>query len=60
MEAIAALPRRHGARRCSAALWFEEAYVPAAAVPELAAHLAANAAQYATALAAEDSGVVRT
>jgi SAM-dependent MidA family methyltransferase len=40
------------------ALWFEEAYVPAACVPELAAHLAANAAQYATALAAEDSGVV--
>jgi SAM-dependent MidA family methyltransferase len=41
-----------------AGLWFEEAYVTAAAVPELAAHLRANAAQYALALAAEDSGVV--
>lgn len=41
-----------------AGLWFEEAYVPAATVPELAAHLRANAAQYALALAAEDSGVV--
>jgi len=39
-------------------LWFEEAYVAAAAVPELAAHLRANAAQYALALAAEASGVV--
>ena len=58
MEAVAALPpeRRDAAPRL--ALWFEEAYVPAAAVPELAAHLAANAAEYATALAAEDSGVV--
>jgi hypothetical protein len=41
-----------------AGIWFEEAYVSAAAVPELAAHLRANAAQYALALAAEDSGVV--
>jgi hypothetical protein len=40
------------------ALWFEEAYVPVSALPDLAAHLAANAEQYATALAAEDSGVV--
>jgi SAM-dependent MidA family methyltransferase len=40
------------------ALWFEEAYVPVSALPDLAAHLAANADQYATALAAEDSGVV--
>ena len=41
-----------------AGLWFEEVYVAAAVVPELAAHLRANAAQYALALAAEDSGVV--
>jgi SAM-dependent MidA family methyltransferase len=41
-----------------AGLWFEEAYVTAAAVPELAAHLRANAAQYALSLAAETSGVV--
>lgn len=40
------------------ALWFEEAYVPVTAVDELAAHLRKNAAQYATALAAENSGVV--
>jgi Putative S-adenosyl-L-methionine-dependent methyltransferase len=39
-------------------LWFEEAYVPVSALPELAAHLAENAGEYATALAAEDSGVV--
>jgi SAM-dependent MidA family methyltransferase len=57
MSALAAedAERREG---LLAALWFEEALVPAAAVPELAAHLRANAAQYATALAAEDSGVV--
>ena len=40
------------------ALWFQEAYVSASAIPELAAHLRANAAEYATALAAEDSGVI--
>lgn len=39
-------------------LWFEEAYVPVSALPELAAHLGENAREYATALAAEDSGVV--
>ena len=39
--------RRPRARACSSALWFEEAYVPAAAIPELAAHLAANADEYA-------------
>ncbi|HYQ17823.1 MAG TPA: SAM-dependent methyltransferase, partial [Polyangiaceae bacterium] len=39
-------------------VWFEEAYVAAAVVPELAQHLRANAAQYALALAAEDSGVL--
>jgi len=40
------------------ALWFEEAYVPAAILTEVGTHLRANAAQYALALAAEDSGVV--
>jgi SAM-dependent MidA family methyltransferase len=39
-------------------LWFEEAYVPAAAIPALAAELAADASDYAVALAAEDTGVV--
>ena len=59
MEALsAALPPEKRDALLDLALWFEEAYVPAAAVPELAAHLAAGAAQYATALAAEDSGVV--
>ena len=52
---------RAGAPRAQALLgelWFGEAYVPVAAVPPLAAHLRANAEQYAVALAAEDSGVV--
>jgi len=40
------------------ALWFEEAYVPASVLPELARHLRENAREYATALAAEESGVV--
>jgi SAM-dependent MidA family methyltransferase len=57
MEALARFPAGQ-AEPLLSALWFEEAYVPVAAVPELAAHLRANAAQYATALAAEDSGVV--
>lgn len=39
-------------------LTFEEAYVPISVVPALAAHMKANAAQYAIALAAESSGVV--
>ena len=57
MTALAALP---AARREAllGALWFEEAYVEAAVLPGLAAHLAANAGEYATALAAEPSGVV--
>lgn len=57
---------RELARRAAAAqdellgrLWFEEAYLPAAFIPELAAHLSSNAADYATALAAEGSGVVQ-
>jgi SAM-dependent MidA family methyltransferase len=41
-----------------ALVWFDEAYVSAAAVPELAAHLRDNAADYAMALAADESGVV--
>ena len=57
MEALAALPAATRETLLDA-LWFEEAYVPASVVPALAAHLAANATEYATALAAEDSGVV--
>jgi len=57
MAALAALPAAEREAR-QGALWFEEAYVQAAAVPELAAHLRAGAAEYATALAAEGSGVV--
>ena len=57
MDALSTLPIEARTRLLSG-LWFEEAYVSAAAVPELAAHLRANAAQYALALAAEDSGVV--
>jgi len=52
---------RFGAPRAEAllgSLSFEEAYVPVAALPTLAAHLSANAEQYAVALAAEASGVV--
>ena len=44
--------------RGQACIWFEETYVPVALVPSLAAHLAQNAREYATALAAEASGVV--
>jgi SAM-dependent MidA family methyltransferase len=40
------------------AFWFEELYVPVSEVPELAAQLASNAAEYAIALAAGESGVV--
>ena len=57
MDAVAGLPPHESARRLDA-IWFEETYVPAAALPALAAHLSANAAQYATALAAADTGVV--
>jgi SAM-dependent MidA family methyltransferase len=57
MEALVAFPTERREVLLSA-LWFEEAYVSASAIPELAAHLRANAAQYATALAAEGSGVV--
>jgi len=57
MAALSTLPTEARTGLLSG-LWFEEAYVSAAAVPELAAHLRVNAAQYALALAAEDSGVV--
>jgi hypothetical protein len=57
MKALVAFPSERR-ETLLAGLWFEEAYLPASAVPELAAHLRANAAQYALALAAEDSGVV--
>jgi SAM-dependent MidA family methyltransferase len=57
MAALADLPP---AARDAAlgALWFEEAYVPAAVVPDVEGHLAANADAYRGALAAEDSGIV--
>jgi SAM-dependent MidA family methyltransferase len=60
LDVMSALSRSEAKEREArlSALWLEEAYVPAAVLPELAAHLAANAAEYATALAAEDSGVV--
>jgi hypothetical protein len=57
MEAAAALPGEHRESLLSR-LWFEELYVPASAVPALAAHLRSNARDYAVALAAGDSGVV--
>ncbi|HEV8547380.1 MAG TPA: SAM-dependent methyltransferase, partial [Polyangiaceae bacterium] len=57
LEALAPLPVDELEERLGA-LWFEEAYVPAAAIPELAQQLSANASDYALALAAEDSGVV--
>jgi SAM-dependent MidA family methyltransferase len=57
MEALAALSAEQR-QELYPLLWFEEAYLPASAVPELGAHLAANAEQYAVALAAEPSGVV--
>jgi len=58
MKALFALPPEQRNALLAGSLWFEEVYVPATALPELAAHLATNAADYATALAAEDSGVV--
>ncbi len=57
MAAITELPAEQRDRALSS-LWFEEAYVPVTTIPALAAQLAANAAEYAVALAAEDSGVV--
>jgi hypothetical protein len=39
-------------------LWFEELYVPVTAIPALCEQLSINALDYATALAADDSGVV--
>jgi hypothetical protein len=57
MEALAGLPAEQRESLLDA-LWFDEAYVPAAAIPELAAHLAASADEYAVALAADDSAVM--
>jgi SAM-dependent MidA family methyltransferase len=57
METLAALSAERR-RQLLDLLWFEEAYLPASAFPELGSHLAANAEQYAVALAAEPSGVV--
>ncbi|HEY7374472.1 MAG TPA: SAM-dependent methyltransferase [Polyangia bacterium] len=56
MAALAALPAERRAALLGA-LWCEELPVAAAAVPELAAHLSANAAASAVALAAADTGV---
>jgi SAM-dependent MidA family methyltransferase len=56
-ERLARLPAEQRAGLLDA-LWFEETYVPAATIAELGAHLRTNAAQYALALAAEESGVV--
>lgn len=58
LEAVAELPVEQREALLLSSLWFEEAYVPVAAIPALAEQLAANAADYAVALAAEDSGVV--
>ncbi len=59
MASLAALPDPKRERLLTAALWFEEAYVPVSAVPELAAHLAANTAATGSAMAGEDSAVVQ-
>jgi SAM-dependent MidA family methyltransferase len=58
LEAVSTLPAEQGEALLVSSLWFEEAYVPVAAIPALAEQLADNAAEYAVALAAEDSGVV--
>jgi SAM-dependent MidA family methyltransferase len=57
MEAVAAHPAetREG---LLGALWFEEAYVPAAAIPDVATHLTANADEYGAAITAENSSIV--
>ena len=57
MAAVAARPAPEREVLLSS-LWFEEAYVPVTAIPPLADQLAENAAEYAIALAAADSGVV--
>jgi SAM-dependent MidA family methyltransferase len=58
MTAVSELPADRAAALRSQ-VWFEEGYVPAPAIPALAAHLDANAGEYASALGAEDSGVVQ-
>jgi SAM-dependent MidA family methyltransferase len=57
LEAVSVLaPERRDALLAS--FWFEELYLPVAAVPALVEQIAVNASEYALALAAEDSGVV--
>jgi len=58
LEAVSGLPAEQSEALLSSSLWFEEAYVPVTAIPALAEQLSANAAEYAVALAAEESGVV--
>lgn len=57
LEAVVALPPEAREALLSA-FWFEELYVPVTQIRALAEQLAANAAEYALALAAADSGVV--
>jgi SAM-dependent MidA family methyltransferase len=57
LEAISVLAPEQRERLLSS-FWFEELYVPVAAMPLLAEHLIAGAADYALALAADESGVV--
>jgi len=57
MLALSGFPAEEREARLSG-LWFEEAFVAASAIPALFAHLSQNAREVATALAAEDSGVV--
>jgi len=57
LEAASGFPPEQSEALLSS-FWFEEAYVPATALPALAEQLSENAADYAIALAAEDSGVL--
>ncbi|HXU62285.1 MAG TPA: SAM-dependent methyltransferase [Polyangia bacterium] len=58
MAALTELPAER-AEPLRGQIWFEESYVPAAAIPALAAHLAEHGGAYAEALQAEGSGVVQ-
>lgn len=55
---LSVLPADRREAWLTSSLWFEELYVPVALVPALAEELASGAAEYALALAAEESGVV--
>lgn len=57
MEELAGFPEQQRQALLNG-LWLEEAYLPASTFLALSEHLRENAGQYATALAAEDSGVV--